>query len=103
MLKLFDRLGEAVLTLLRFVFLTKAARQKLDTARRDAANVSAPVSAAAAEPGDGEATRRELIARAVSLHREKQDVLSKLDDRTRRKLTSMAQRMMSPPPGKKRR
>lgn len=94
MLKRIGRLGGGLLHLLRFVFLTRDARRKLKFARAEA-----PPREDAAVKG----SRQELIAQAVSLHREKQDVLAKLDDKSRRKLAAMAHRMMSPPAGTKRR
>ena len=99
MMKLLDRLGEWVLRLLRIVFVPKATRRKLDAGRSPAARPTA----ASTETADS-GSRQALIAKAVSLHREKQDVLSKLDDKSRRKLTAMAHRMMSrgsPPGGRK--
>lgn len=82
------------------MFLTKEARTQMadnkdgpmelrDTAKR------ATVAYAGSDGG-----RQALIAKAVSLHRSKQDVLAGLDDASRRKLSAMAEQMM-PDPSKK--
>lgn len=97
MLKLLDRLGEWMLSLVRFVFLTRDARRTLEANRRERAG--GPAAATPAAPSPAGEVRQALIDRAVSLHREKQDVLARLDDPTRRKLTAMAQRLLSPRPG----
>lgn len=103
MLRWLDRLGGGLLGLLRLVFLSRAARKTLGAGRTGAPQAGTP--GPAPQPGaDGEdGDREQLIARAVSLHREKQGVLAKLDDRSRRKLTAMAQRMMAAPKGGRKR
>lgn len=47
-----------------------------------------------------DASRQDLIANAVSLHRSRQEVLAELDDESRKKLSEMAKTML-PIPGKK--
>lgn len=47
-----------------------------------------------------DASRQDLIANAVSLHRSRQEVLAELDDESRKKLSEMAETML-PIPGKK--
>ena len=96
MMNLLDRLGEWILAAIRFVFMPRSARRQLR--QTDDGNVATEM--APKKP----AARKALIAEAVSLHRKRQDVLSKLDEASREKLTLMAQRILpAQEPEKKRR
>ena len=96
MMKLLDRLGEWILAAIWFVFVPRAARRQL----RETDDGNVATEAAPKKP----AARKALIAKAVSLHRKRQDVLSELDAASREKLKLMAQRMLrAPEPEKKHR
>ena len=100
MLKLIDKLGEGLLRLARYVFLTKKARKQMDDMKDASAAGSENPKRATVTYAGSDGDRQALIAEAVSLHRSKQDVLSELDDESRKKLSAMAEKIM-PVPGKK--
>lgn len=100
MLKFIDKIGEWLLRLLRFVFLTKKARRQMDDMKEDSGEQRATAKRATVAYAGSDGGRQALIAKAVSLHRSKQDVLADLDDESRRKLSKMAETMM-PVPGDK--
>ena len=95
MMRLLDRLGEWILAAIRFVFVPRAARRQL----RETYDSNVAIDVAPKKP----AARKALIAKAVSLHRKRQDALSGLDEASREKLTLMAQRMLPASEPKKKR
>ena len=87
-MKLLDRLGDWLLAIIMFVFVPRTARRRM---RKDARN--AVTTSADREP----TARKALIAKAISLHRQRQDALSELDEESRNKLSIMARRMLPAP------
>ena len=88
MIKFLDKLGEWLLVAIKFVFIPRSIRRHLQ---------QEAVTALSDSVVKNPATREALIAEAVSLHRQNQDVLSELDDTSRKKLKSMAHSMFSTP------
>lgn len=79
------------------MFLTKEALTQLQGSKSEPAEKREKTKRALAAYEDRDSGRKDLIANAVSLHRSRQEVLSELDEESRRKLSEMAQTMMPVP------